>query len=72
VIRINKGLIDEDGALPENGFAFYLEEAALVTLGLCYEKKGNSAGNAYAPILRKLETLFAITPRVPGSPPRPG
>jgi ParB family transcriptional regulator, chromosome partitioning protein len=57
VIRIYKGLIDEDGARPESGFAFYLEEAALATLGLCYEKKGNFAGGAYAPILRRLETF---------------
>ncbi|HET9403838.1 MAG TPA: ParB N-terminal domain-containing protein [Burkholderiales bacterium] len=57
VIRIYKGLIEEDGARPESDFAFYLEEAALVTLGLCYEKKGNFAGGAYAPILRKLETF---------------
>ncbi len=57
VIRIYKGLIDEDDARPESDFAFYLEEAALVTLGLCYEKKGNFAGGAYSPILRRLETF---------------
>lgn len=55
VIRIYKGLIEEDGSRPEQDFAFYLEEAALVTLGLCYEKKGNFAGGAYHPILRRLE-----------------
>jgi ParB family chromosome partitioning protein len=59
VIRIYKGLLDEDGARPESDFSYYLEEAALVTLGLCYEKKGNFAGGAYAPILRKLETFSA-------------
>jgi len=57
VIRIYKGLLDEDEARPESGFAFYLEEAGLVTLGLCYEKKGNFAGGAYASILRRLETF---------------
>jgi ParB family chromosome partitioning protein len=57
VIRIYKGLIDEDDSRAENGFSFYLEEAALVSLGLCYEKKGNFAGGAYAPILRKLQTF---------------
>ena len=55
VIRIYKGLIDEDGSRPEKDFAFYLEEAALVTLGLCYERKGNFAGGSYHPILRRLE-----------------
>jgi ParB family chromosome partitioning protein len=59
VIRIYRGLIDEDGARPETDFSFYLEEAALVSLGVCYEKKGNFAGGAYAPILRKLQTFSA-------------
>ncbi|HXF67031.1 MAG TPA: ParB N-terminal domain-containing protein [Burkholderiales bacterium] len=57
VIRIYRGLLEEDGARPESEFAHYLEEAALVTLGLCYEKKGTFAGGAYAPILRRLETF---------------
>jgi len=55
VIRIYQGLIEEDPRRPESDFAFYLEEAALVTLGLCYERKGNFAGGAYHPILRRLE-----------------
>jgi ParB family transcriptional regulator, chromosome partitioning protein len=55
VIRIYKGLIEEDGKRPESDFSFYLEEAALVTLGLCYERKGNFAGGAYHPILRRLQ-----------------
>ena len=55
VIRIYKGLIEEDPSRAESDFAFYLEEAALVTLGLCYEKKGNFAGGAYHSILRRLE-----------------
>src|SRR5258705_8354000 len=57
VIRIYRGLIAEDDARPETDFAFYLEEAALVTLGLCYEKKGNFAGGAYSPILRRLKAF---------------
>ena len=59
VIRIYKGLIEEDARRAENGFAFYLEEAALVTLGLCYEQKGNFAGGAYHAILRRLATFAA-------------
>jgi ParB family chromosome partitioning protein len=55
VIRIYKGLIEEDAGRAESDFSFYLEEAALVTLGLCYEKKGNFAGGAYHSILRRLE-----------------
>jgi len=55
VIRIYRGLLDEDDSRPEADFAFYLEEAALVTLGVCYEKKPSFAGGAYHPILRRLE-----------------
>jgi len=55
VIRIYKGLLEEDSSRSEKGFAFYLEESALVTLGLCYERNGKFAGGAYHPILRRLE-----------------
>jgi ParB family chromosome partitioning protein len=57
VARIYRGLIDEDASRNEMDFAFYLEEAALVTLGFCYEKKPQFAGGAYHPILRRLETF---------------
>lgn len=59
VIRIYKGLIEEDPRRPESDFAFYLEEPALVTLGLCYERRGNFAGGTYHPILRRLEEFSA-------------
>src|SRR2546425_1005023 len=55
VARIYRGLIDEDDSRKETAFAFYLEEAALVTLGFCYEKKPAFAGGAYHPVLRRLE-----------------
>jgi ParB family chromosome partitioning protein len=55
VWRIYRGLLDEDGSRKEMDFAFYLEEASLVTLGYCYDKKPVFAGGAYHPILRKLE-----------------
>ena len=57
VIRIYRGLLDEDDSRAENGFAFYLEEASLVTLGICYDKNGKFAGGAYNPIVRRLETF---------------
>src|SRR5436190_2385802 len=57
VARVYRGLIDEDNSRKETAFAFYLEEAALVTLGFCYEKKSGFAGGAYHPILRRLETF---------------
>jgi ParB family transcriptional regulator, chromosome partitioning protein len=55
VIRIYRGLIDEDASRPESGFAFYLDHAALVTLGVCYERVARFGGGAYHPILRRLE-----------------
>src|SRR6266705_6067011 len=55
VVRIYRGLLDENASRNESDFAFYLEEAALVTLGFCYEKKPVFAGGAYHPVLRRLE-----------------
>jgi len=57
VIRIYRGLIDEDGARPESQFAFYLEEASLVTLGVCYERNPKFAGASYNPIVRRLASF---------------
>ena len=55
VIRILRGLIEEDATRPESGFAFYLEDASLATLGVCYERNPKFAGGAYNPIVRRLE-----------------
>ena len=57
VIRIYRGLIDEDGTRAESSFAFYLEEASLVTVGVCYERNAKFAGAAYNPIVRRLMTF---------------
>src|ERR1700693_2703001 len=57
VIRIYRGLVDEDDSRPESGFVFYLDHAALVTLGVCYERVPRFGGGAYHPILRRLETF---------------
>jgi ParB family chromosome partitioning protein len=57
VIRIYRGLLDEDDSLAESGFSFYLEDPALVTLGVCYEKNGRFAGGAYHPVLRRVEAF---------------
>ena len=57
VIRIYRGLVDEDASRPESQFAFYLDEAALITLGTCYERVPRFGGGVYHPILRRLETF---------------
>lgn len=57
VIRIYRNLIEEHAARPESDFTFYLEEAALVTLGVCYERVPRFGGGVYHPILRRLESF---------------
>jgi len=57
VIRIVRGLIEEDASRPESSFAFYLEEASLVTLGLCYEENPRFSGGAYNPVVRRLSSF---------------
>src|ERR1700751_2954354 len=64
IIRIYRGLLDEDGSRPEASFAFYLDEAALVTLGVCYERLPRFGGGAYHSILRRLESFTDESLRV--------
>ncbi|HEY8067893.1 MAG TPA: ParB N-terminal domain-containing protein [Burkholderiales bacterium] len=54
VIRIYRGLLEEDDSRKEQQFAFYLEEASFVTLGLCYEKTPRFSGGAYNSVVRRL------------------
>ena len=54
VIRIFRNLLEEDGKRPEKQFDFYFEEAAYITLGLCYEKNARFSGAAYRGIVRRL------------------
>jgi ParB family transcriptional regulator, chromosome partitioning protein len=64
VIRIYRGLVEEDAARPESEFAFYLEQASLVTLGVCYERAPRFGGGVYHPILRRLENFSTDPLRV--------
>jgi ParB family chromosome partitioning protein len=57
VIRIYRNLLDERGGEPEESFAFFFEDPALVTLGACYEAESRFAGGAYHPVLRRCETF---------------
>lgn len=57
VIRIYRGLVEEDASRSESQFAFYLDEPALVTLGICYERFPRFGGGAYHSILRRLEAF---------------
>lgn len=57
VIRIYRGLVDEDATRSESQFAFYLDEPTAVTLGVCSERVPRCGGGAYHAILRRLEAF---------------
>jgi len=52
VIKMYEELATFDEATEEN-YALEFEEAALITLGLCYLENGRFSGGAYHPILRR-------------------
>ena len=43
---------------PEREFATEFEEAALVTLGFCYQQNGRFAGGAYHPVLKRCDKFL--------------
>ena len=43
---------------PEKEFATEFEEAALVTLGLCYEQNGRFSGGVYHPVLKRCDKFL--------------
>ena len=63
VARLAQSLAELDDR-PERQFEAEFEEAALVTLGLCYMANGRFAGGAYHPVLRRIDKfLGAALPR---------
>jgi ParB family transcriptional regulator, chromosome partitioning protein len=61
VVRIYRNLIEESPGKAEKEFSYYLEEASLATLGLCYEKNPRFSGGVYNPFVRRL-TEFSDEP----------
>jgi ParB family transcriptional regulator, chromosome partitioning protein len=57
VIRIVRDLMAENSDAPESKFAYYLEEASLVTMGLCYEKNPRFSGGVYNSFVRRLTSF---------------
>jgi len=57
VIRIYRGLVEEQGTKSESSFEFYLEDASLATLGIAYDQRKQFPGGAYHPILRRVESF---------------
>jgi ParB family chromosome partitioning protein len=57
VARLAQALAELDDR-PERQFETEFEEAALVTLGLCYMENGRFAGGAYHPVLRRIDKFL--------------
>ena len=57
VARLAQGLAELDDR-PEKQFETEFEEAALLTLGLCYLENGRFAGGAYHPVLRRIDKFL--------------
>ncbi len=57
VIRIFRNLMEENAASAEQSFDYYLEEASLIKMGLCYEKNARFSGGLYHPFVRRLSVL---------------
>ena len=55
--RLAQSLAELDDR-PERQFETEFEEAALVTLGLCYMENGRFAGGAYHPVLRRVDKFL--------------
>lgn len=57
VVRLAEALAALDDR-PEKDYAIEFEEAALVTLGMCYEQNGRFAGGAYHPVLKRCDKFL--------------
>jgi ParB family chromosome partitioning protein len=58
VIRMARDLAGRGDASPESRYSLEFEEAAFLTLGVCYEKNGRFAGGAYHPVLKRVDTFL--------------
>jgi ParB family chromosome partitioning protein len=58
VIRMYRGLVEEEPQSGEEGFTFQFESAHFITLGLLYEQNKRFAGGAFAPILRRVDKFL--------------
>ena len=57
VIRMARDLAPRDERT-EKDYALEFEEAAYLTLGVCYEQNGRFAGGAYHPLLKRIDTFL--------------
>jgi ParB family chromosome partitioning protein len=57
VIRMARDLSDRERR-SEKDYELEFEEAAFLTLGLCYERNGRFAGGAYHPVLKRVDRFL--------------
>jgi ParB family chromosome partitioning protein len=60
VIRMYRGLAEDEPTATEEAWAFQFESAHFITLGLLYEQNKRFAGGAFAPILRRVDKFLKI------------
>lgn len=58
VIRMARALAVEQPDRAERDFAFEFEQAALITIGICYEKNARFSGGAYMSVVSRCEDFF--------------
>jgi ParB family chromosome partitioning protein len=58
VVRMAADLARRQPGRRESEFSLEFEEAALVTLGLCYEQRPRFAAGAYHPLVRRIDTFL--------------
>lgn len=61
VIRMYRGLLNEEPSRHEEDYAFQFEAPHFITLGLLYETNRRFAGGAFAPILRRVDRFLKGT-----------
>jgi ParB family chromosome partitioning protein len=60
VSRLEHGLAELDDR-PEKDFETEFEDAALLTLGLCYQQNGRFSGGVYHPVLKRIDGFLSVT-----------
>jgi ParB family transcriptional regulator, chromosome partitioning protein len=63
VIRMYRGLAEEQPTSTEEDWAFQFESPHFITLGLLYEQNKRFAGGAFAPILRRVDKFLKASLR---------
>jgi ParB family chromosome partitioning protein len=59
VVRMYRGLCEDEPRQGEADYAFQFEAPHLITLGLLYEENKRFAGGAFAPILKRVDKFLA-------------